>query len=65
MLKHRAQTEGQKRADGEKAHAEAEASGISLHGFCPPLPPIIMGGFNLKIFQNFVGTKIFLTYVGG
>ena len=25
-----------------------------------PLPPIIMGGLNLKICQNFVGTKFFL-----
>ena len=27
--------------------------------------PIIMGGLNLKICQNFVGTKIFLTFVEG
>ena len=26
--------------------------------------PIIMGGLNLKICQNFVGTKFFLTFVG-
>ena len=26
--------------------------------------PIIMGGRNLKICQNFVGTKFFLTFVG-
>ena len=24
-----------------------------------------MGGLNLKIWQNFVGTKFFLTFVGG
>ena len=28
-------------------------------------PPIIMGGLNFKICQNFVGTKILLTFVGG
>ena len=28
-------------------------------------PPIIMGGLNLKICQNFVGTKFFLKFVGG
>ena len=27
--------------------------------------PIIMGGLNLKICQNFVGTKFFLTFVEG
>ena len=27
-------------------------------------PSIIMGGFDLKICQNFVGTKFFLTFVG-
>ena len=30
----------------------------------PSHPPIIMGGLNLKIFQNFVGTKIFLGFAG-
>ena len=28
-------------------------------------PPIIMGGVNLKICQNFVGTKFFHIFVGG
>ena len=41
-----------------------------FHGFCPPPPtypppPIIMGELNMKICQNFVGTKCFLTFVGG
>ena len=35
----------------------------------PPLPPppspIIIGGLNLKICHNFVGTKFFPTFVGG
>ena len=33
-----------------------------------PLPspmPIIMEGLNLKIYQNFMGTKVFLTFVRG
>ena len=34
------------------------------HDFCPP-PHIIMGGLNLKICQNFVGTKYFPTFVRG
>ena len=34
------------------------------HDFCPPTP-IIMEELNLKISQNFVGTKFFLTFVGG
>ena len=29
------------------------------HGFCPPSRPIIIGGRNMKICQNFVGTKFF------
>ena len=38
------------------------------HDFCLPSPfptPIIMGGLNLEICQNFVGTKFFLRFVGG
>ena len=31
----------------------------------PPPSPIIMEAFDLKICQNFVGTKFFLTFVGG
>ena len=33
----------------------------------PPhfLAPIIMGGLNLKICQNFARTKFFLRFVGG
>ena len=35
------------------------------HGFCPSPPTIIMGGLNLKISQNFVGTNFFsCIYVG-
>ena len=30
----------------------------------PPPRAIIMGGLDLKICQNFVGTKFFLTFVG-
>ena len=37
------------------------ASSAKIHGFCPP---IIMAGLNLKICQNFVGTKFFLTFGG-
>ena len=37
-----------------------------LAWFLPPFPPpIIMGGLNLKVCQNFVGTKFFLRFVGG
>ena len=33
----------------------------------PPLPPppIIIGGLNLKIYHNFVGTNFFPMFVGG
>ena len=30
-----------------------------------PRPPDYNGGLNLKISQNFVGTKIFFAFVGG
>ena len=38
-------------------------SNLIVHGFCPP--PITMRWLNLKICQNLVVTKSFLTFVGG
>ena len=43
-LKDHAQTDGHKQAVAEEAHAEAEASGISLQGFCPSPSPHYNGG---------------------
>ena len=37
---------------------------VIYHGFCPPPPRIIIGELNLKICQNFVGTKIFIRFMG-
>ena len=34
-----------------------ESSSSLTHGFCRLLPPLIMRGLNLKISQNFMGTK--------
>ena len=42
--------------------------GISFKSYmaCPPPSPLHYNGeLNLKICQNFVGTKSFLTFVGG
>ena len=44
-------------------HILYELYGLHLHGFDPPLH--YNGGLNLKICQNFVGKKSFLTFVGG
>ena len=48
---------------GTKGHSDVN-QGNEGDGLYGPPPIIIMGGLNLKICQNFVGTKFFLTFMG-